>query len=204
MATNPICCPPPGPGLYPHEVPVGPPTPEPPLLVEIAANTPVNGVDCDSNPLGMLGLGIVQTVPLPGAVQLVKVCPTNQDREMLVLCAPDGTKVIVQNVTPENAPLGTAPTFEAWLLDGTPYAGALADLADCGQEKLDLVHEPFCAANASYTRVTFFGLTGIVPTVVATLWLDVAGNIVAAPAGAQEGPCGCVAVPPVGLLSTWG
>jgi hypothetical protein len=201
---NPICCPPPGPGLHDHIIPSGPPSPEPPLPVELIPTTPVTGVDCDGNVLGMLGVGIVQTVPLPGAVQLVKVCPTNQDREMLVLCAPDGTKVIVQNVTPEDSPLGTAPTFEAWLLDGTAYGGAVADLIDCGQEKLDLVHEPFCAAGASYTRVTFFSLIGITPSVAATLWLDVAGNVVAAPVGAQEGPCGCVALPPVGVLSTWG
>lgn len=127
-----------------------------------------------------------------------------QDREMQVLCAPDGSKVVVQNVTSLTAALGTAPTFEAWNLDGTPYLGLLAALTDCAQERVDITKDDFCASGQEFTRVTVWDVTASPMAAIGTVWQDATGAVVAAPAGAVKGPCGCAPVAPVGVVSTWG
>jgi hypothetical protein len=122
---------------------------------------------------------VVSTPPVP---------PTPKfDREMVTLCTPSGAKVIVQNVTPEDAPLGTAPVFEAWNLNGTPYTGAVAALVSCGADKVNTEHSDYCAVGVNFTRVD--GLAEDTGLPVWTVWLDDNGSPVAAPAGAVKGKC---------------
>jgi len=131
-----------------------------------------------------------------------------QDREMQVLCAPDGTKVIVQNVTPDDAPLGTAPTIEAWLLDGTPYAGLLADLGTCGGEQVDVsAVQWFCAAGQSISRTDFWDVFSTPRALLGSIWQDASGAVIAAPAVGTftVGECStCPVLVPQGVISNWG
>jgi len=131
----------------------------------------------------------------PGTALMVKLCPTAQDREMAILCAPDGTKVMVQNVTPEAAPLGTAPVIEAWLLNGTPYAGAIADLKDCGAEKVDIAAAQwFCANGQNLSRTDFWDISVSPKVLIGSLWQDASGAVVTSPAPgtATVGTCSVV------------
>lgn len=132
-----------------------------------------------------------QVVNAPGTALLVKLCPaTTQDRGFVVLCAPDGSQVAVQNVTPDNAPLGTPPQFEAWLLDGTPYAGALAALTQCvGNTVYPAPPQTYCAAGANFTRTDFWDTSTSPATLAGAIWQDALGAVVPAPAGAVMGQC---------------
>jgi hypothetical protein len=161
--------------------------------VQLVKNFTANGEDCAGLPVSVAGVQgqLIQTVPHPTAVQMVKICPPSPkvfDREMVVMCAPDGTKVAIQNVTAEDAPLGTAPTFEAWTLNGAPYVGSITALTDCGTEKVDIsTGEDYCAAGVNYTRVDFIDTTTLLP--IGSIWLDDNGTPVGQPAGAAKGLC---------------
>jgi hypothetical protein len=178
--------------------PVSVDCPEKVVVCEAAAPPPtpitLDGQDCAGLPLPGTGIEgqIVQVVQAPGQVLTVRMCTTENDREMVTMCAPDGSKVIVQNVTPEGAPLGTAPIFEAWNLDGSPFAGALATLVDCAAEKTEISDaEFFCDGTASYGRVTVWDVTTVPPTAIATVWQDVLGAVVPAPTNPLTvGACG--------------
>lgn len=148
---------------------------------------------------------IVNTCAKPVLVKLCDVAPKLYDREMFTLCAPDGTKVVLQNVTAEDAPLGTAPVFEAWNLNGTPYTGAIAALVDCGVDKVNTEHTDYCAGGVNYTRVDGLAETTGLP--VWTIWLDDTGAPVAQPVGAVKGVClvaTCTPKAPLGVVGTWG
>jgi hypothetical protein len=123
-------------------------------------------------------------------VKVVDQCSKKSrfDREMVMLCAPDGTKVIVQNVTPESAPLGAAPVFEAYTLSGALYSGPIAELTDCATEKVSLSSgEDYCLNGVNYSRIDGIDIkTGVV---VINVWLNDAGSVVAAPIGATKGVC---------------
>jgi hypothetical protein len=147
------------------------------------------GQDCNGVALNQTGVDgrLVQIVQPVGQVLNFRMCKTAQDREMVVLCAPDGTKVIVQNVTPDDAPLGTAPVFEAWVYPtSVPYTGSLAALTDCGGDKSDPVTTNYCAAGINYTRVDGITAAGVP---VYTVWLEDAGIPVSAPVGVTKGIC---------------
>lgn len=153
------------------------------------APAPVSGIDCAG---AVVTAAATLTIPHPTAVQLVKICPTSIvaakfDREMQVLCAPDGSKVLVQNVTSEESPLGTAPVIEAWTLAGAPYAGSIALLTDCGVDKVNTEKSDYCLGGVEYTRVD--GLSESTGLPVWTVWLNDAGLPVAAPVGAAKGNC---------------
>lgn len=133
---------------------------------------------------------------VPVSYVIAQSCPGDaQDREMWVLCAPDGTKVMVQNVTPEGAPIGTAPVMEAWLLNGTPYAGAIADLKDCGAEKVDIAAAQwFCANGQNLSRTDFWDISVSPKVLIGSLWQDASGAVVTSPAPgtATVGTCSVV------------
>jgi hypothetical protein len=154
----------------------------------------LTGQDCAGSPVDTLvepGQGGLAVQPA-GHVYSVKLCqPTGLfDREPFVLCAPDGTKVWVQDVTPQEAPLGTAPTFEAYDLNGAPWAGDKSTLVDCGQEKIDLgAAEFFCDAGQTITRTTVWDISVQPAAVLGNIWQDVAGNVVAAPGAPTAGAC---------------
>ena len=148
-----------------------------------------------------------QVVNAPGTALLVKmICDEKFDREFVILCAPDGTKVITQNVTPEDAPLGTAPVIEAWTLAGTAYTGDISLLTDCGAEKIDVTSaEWFCASGVPISRTDFWDVFSTPRALIGSLWQDVSGAVVPAPAAGSYvvGDCSCVSVPQ-GILVSWG
>jgi hypothetical protein len=124
----------------------------------------------------------------PTKVMICPVAKQKYDREFFILCAPDGTKVITQNVTEDDAPLGTPPKIEAWTMAGVPYTGSVAALTDCGAEKVDLADsESYCAAGANHSRIDIVDVT--TKAIIGTLWLNDAGTVVAAPVGAVKGTC---------------
>lgn len=155
------------------------------------------------------GVVVVPCGDCPAEVVVISTPPAPPvpkfDREMVTLCAPDGTKVIVQNVTNEEAAVGTAPVFEAWNLNGTPYTGAISALTDCGADKVNTEHTDYCAAGVNYTRVD--GLSETTGLPVWTIWLDDTGAPVAQPVGAVKGVClvaTCTPKAPLGVVGTWG
>jgi uncharacterized repeat protein (TIGR01451 family) len=144
------------------------------------------GKDCTGADVPFQGTLQSQAIHnVPGVPLLVKQCPmpTEYDRAFAVLCAPDGTKVVVQNVTDETAPFGTAPAFEAWKLDGTAYAGPLAALVDCGEEKVDISEAMwFCASGSPISRVDFWSVNTTPRALLGSFWQDISGAVIAAPA----------------------
>lgn len=105
------------------------------------------------------------------------------DREFAILCAPDGTKVITQNVTPEDAPLGTAPVIEAWTLAGAAYTGDINALTDCGAEKIDVTAAQwFCAGGIPISRTDFWDVFSTPRTLIGSLWQDTSGAVIPTPA----------------------
>ena len=117
---------------------------------------------------------------------VIPVCKpkTVFDREMVKLCHPDGTKVLVQDVTPEDAPLGTAPTLSFWTIavPSVPYTGDTSLLKDCGAEKIDIAPAAFfCDAGREVTRTSVWDVS-VSPAVLAgNIWQDIHGTVIAAP-----------------------
>lgn len=132
----------------------------------------------------------------PGTALMVKLCPSAQDREMVVLCDVDGTKVAVQNVTPIDAPLGTAPIFETWRLDGTVWVGIAADLKDCGAEHVDVTAAQwFCQAGQSISRTDFWDVAANPRVLLGSLWQDASGTTIPAPTAGTYTVGECVSQP---------
>ena len=141
---------------------------------------------------------------------VIPVCKpkTVFDREMVKLCHPDGTKVLVQDVTPEDAPLGTAPTLSFWTIaiPSVPYTGDTSQLKDCGAEKIDLTAaEWFCASGVPISRSDAWDVSVSPRALIGSIWQDVSGAVVPAPAAGSYvvGDCSCVSVPQ-GILVSWG
>jgi hypothetical protein len=112
------------------------------------------------------------------------------DREFSILCTKAGKQVIIQNVTPEGAPLGTAPVIEAWNLDGTPYTGNIALLVDCGSEQVDVSSAVWlCADGADVSRTDFWDISVTPRVLTGSLWQDTLGTVIPAPANAIAGKC---------------
>ena len=106
--------------------------------------------------------------------------PTQFDREIITLCGPNGSIVLVQDVTSVEAPLGTAPTILAWNLDSTPYTGVIAELKKCESlNDVQIEKDDYCANGLNVTKVT--GLSSKDGTVLWTVWLNDAGNIIQSP-----------------------
>lgn len=150
-----------------------------------------------------------QLVVCKDPTPVVMVCDKPKfDREFAILCAPDGTKVITQNVTPEDAVLGTPPVIEAWTLAGTAYTGDIALLTDCGAEKVDVTAAQwFCASGTPISRTDFWDVFSTPRALLGSMWQDSAGNIVPAPAAGTfvVGDCSCVNLTAAqrGIQSTW-
>jgi hypothetical protein len=178
------------------------PTPPPP---------PVSGIDCAGAPVTAPG---TQTVPHPTAVQPTKDCgnPVRDallasilaelkkpefDREFIVLCDPTGERIAVQNTTPEDAPIGTAPTFSTWGLGGGTWVGDITTLKDCGAEQVDISSAAFfCAGGVEYSRTDFFDVTKTPKVLTGSLWQDVSGAVVAPPTSPVAGRCEAATLTP--------
>lgn len=147
------------------------------------------GADCAGDPITTTiepdhGGYAVQPI---GHVYSVKLCDQSQllDREMTVLCTPNGEKVVVQNVTPVNAPLGTAPVYEAWTFAGALWAGDKTTLTDCGSEKIDIAPAAFfCAAGQEVTRTSIWDITTTPASLIGSIWQDIHGAVITAPVAA--------------------
>ena len=131
-------------------------------------------------------LNVVQTVPHPTAVQRVMICPSDSefDREVAVWCHLDtGETVTVVTHWPVNAPPGTPPVVETYTAAGAVWAGDRTKLAKCASgADVELVDQAVCSGGVNYVRTTFFKTSD--QSVLATVWQDAAGDVVAPPAGA--------------------
>lgn len=110
---------------------------------------------------------------------------TVTDNDPLILCEPvTGNRVIVfvNNST-------GVPVTSLFNLDGTVYAGGVAinDLVACGDAGLESDGQPYCANGVPFTQ--WVVKDNGTPT-GAVFWTDLAGAVVAAPAGAVPGVCG--------------
>lgn len=181
-------------------------------VIAIAASTTATGVDCAGAPITATGVGVVQTVPTPGAVQLVRLCDaaTSYDREKQLLCTPTGAPVMVVTVWDASAIPGTAPTVEFYDHLGAQWTGDPATLTRCAApETVDVGDaEFFCSDGVTFSRVSFWDITTVPPTLMVSLWQDASGAVVPPPplAGLFPGHCGdyCTPIPPVGVIATWG
>lgn len=119
------------------------------------------------------------------------------DREFVKLCAPDGTVVLVRNVTDTQAPVGTAPVFDAFNLDGTAYTGALSALTNCDKDddQIELVPLKGCKAGIDIVGVAIVS-DSAAPTVLSEMWRDTDGTWGVLPAGATVGACVVTVAPP--------
>lgn len=130
-------------------------------------------------------LNVVQTVPHPTAVQRVMICPSGSefDREVAVWCHVDtGETVTVVTHWPVGAPPGTPPVVETYTAWGDVWAGDRLKLAKCASgDDVELVDQAVCSDGVNYVRTTFFKTSD--QRVLATVWQDAAGAVVAPPVG---------------------
>lgn len=111
------------------------PNPHPgpgPGPVECCEATAV-GVNCDGDPIEVTGSGVVQTVPHPEAVQLVRMCEPETRWDSQILCQPDGEQVIAI-ITYD--PTTGVPSTAYYNLDGTPFTGDTSTLFRCPSSEL--------------------------------------------------------------------
>lgn len=147
----------------------------------VAAPATTCGADTTVQAANLLSQAVHTT---PGTALMVKLCPSAQDRESLILCATDGQKVLAQNVTPVDAPLGTAPTFEFWTIaiPSVPYLGDTTLLKDCGAEQVDATAAQwFCQAGQSISRTDFWDVAATPRVLLGSLWQDASGTTIPAP-----------------------
>lgn len=115
-----------------------------------------------------------------------------QDREVSAWCDPvSGAQVAVVTIWDSAAPAGTAPTVEAYALDGTAYAGMVSALVKCSPSPgadIETLDQLVCVGGVTYTRTAFVNTATLAQ--VGNLWRDASGAVVAAPTGvATIGPC---------------
>lgn len=195
MPTNSLCCPTtdlPAPAVG------GPPlkvfdqcTGAQPVVI-CGAPAPVDitltGADCldvpvnTTAPEGQIAYGVQPA----GHVYTVKLCPSATDRELLLLCDTNGDKVALQyDVNTQPPTLLSAFNLNT----NAVYAGPVASLAQCGQEKLDFVGPyAYCDSGIGIHRTDI--VDAQLGVVVGQIWTDDAtGAQIPAPAAATMGVC---------------
>lgn len=175
------------------------------------APTTATGVDCSGAAVTATAFGVVQSVPHPTAVQLVRLCPANEyDREVAVLCDPaTGAPITVVQYWLENAAPGTPPVVEAYTAAGTAYGGSVAALVRCPGERFDITApQIFCAAGVTVTRTDVYLVDGTAPVFSSSIWQDATGAVIPPPAPGDllVGSCAdhCSPQTPVGVITAWG
>lgn len=118
---------------------------------------PVAAADCDGAVVPVNVTAVVQSVPMPGVVQLVQLCnppaATRYERERSVLCDPaTGARVFVLTIWDEEAAPGTAPAVEAYNLDGSVYAGVVQALVACPDVDVEAEPVDFCDNGTPFIR----------------------------------------------------
>jgi hypothetical protein len=116
------------------------------------------------------------------------VSGTNFDREIVLMVAPDGTQVLVQDITATDAPIGTPPTIRAWNLDGSTYTGLLTDLKCCPNESVKIISTDYCSNNLNFTRLDAIAISS--GLILWTQWLNNEGVLVDPPSGPQHSTVG--------------
>lgn len=162
-------------------------------------------VDCDNvtevYDRGIGGALVANAVVVPCADCPTEVYVVNsgttagaagQDREVSAWCDPvSGAQVAVVTIWDSAAPAGTAPTVEAYSLDGMPYAGVVSALAKCSPSPgadIETLDQLVCVGGVSYTHTAFVNTATLAQ--VGSLWRNASGTVVAAPVGvATPGPC---------------
>jgi hypothetical protein len=180
----------------PQKVEVTNLTPAPPPQITIA------GVDCAGAPVAATGLTqqIVQTVPHPTAVQLVKLCTPQKDYEVERACNYAGEPVLVQYDA------GVVPPLE---LSRTNMLTGLAEpagtLRRCDDDDIELVPLKACFEGQEITGVAIIA-DRLQPFVISELWrLPGYGGWGSLPSGAVIGECGCqdLTAAQRGIQSNW-
>ena len=100
-----------------------------------------------------------------------------QDREVSAWCDPvSGAQVAVVTIWDSAAPAGTAPTVEAYSLDGMPYAGVVSALAKCSPSPgadIETLDQLVCVGGVSYTHTAFVNTATLAQ--VGSLWRNASG-----------------------------
>lgn len=138
----------------------------------------------------------VEAVIPSGTIVYTRRCPGDTEFDHQVLCAPDGTKVVVV-VTYE--PLTGVPTSSFYDLSGIAWTGDPATLRTCDE---DIESDPviWCSGGQEYTQ--WVVKSDGVPT-GEIYWTDsLTGTIQsAAPPAPTLGACGCINEPFIGVIT---
>ena len=126
-----------GPGCDPN---TSIPLPQPHAPVSPCCEATATGIDCNGNPVSATGVGVVQTIPHPDAVQRVEICNPPKDFQSQVLCLPDGEQVISVTTVDPNTGI---PSTNYYNFDGTPFTGDPSELFRC-PEGGSLVPQVMC------------------------------------------------------------
>ncbi len=106
--------------------------------------------------------------------------PAQYDREIITLCGPNGSIVLLQDVTSVEAPIGTTPTILAWNLDATPYTGVISELKKFEHlNDIEVETTDYCANGVNVQKVQGFNLKDGV--VLWTVWLNDTGDVIQSP-----------------------
>jgi len=177
----------------------------------------VNGSACQQGYQDLLACdSIVYTpagVPVVGAVvvaggdcpQEVVVVPSlapaaaTFDREFQVMCAPDGTRVMVRDVSSSAAAPGTVPVLEFYTLAGGAWAGDPATLSTCDvdDDVLEITPLQGCLNGVEIQGIALV-TDSMPPTVIGELWRGPLGVWGVLPAGATVGACAAAGAPLAG------
>jgi hypothetical protein len=130
----------------------------------------------------------VSLVQPAGSSLLVTIAnqPAPIDRELILLCAPNGDRIVLQyNVAT------TPPTLAAsWnLTANAAYTNSIGILSACsaGADIELLPALDFCSLGVSYTRVDL--LDTATKTIVGSIWQDATGAVVPIPGRVMRGVC---------------
>jgi hypothetical protein len=178
-----------------------------PQKVEVVNSPPptpitITGADCAGAPIVATGLPqqIVQSVPHPTAVQLVRLCEPQKDYEVERACNAAGEPVLVQYDA------GIVPPLE---LSRTNMLTGLVEpagtLRKCDSDEIELVPLKACLNGVSIVGVAVM-TDAALPVMTGELWRDPTTNTWGAlPAGAVIGECGCqdLTAAQRGIQSNW-
>lgn len=173
--------------IRPDTALVATPVPAPTIVVE--------GENCAGAVPGLAHYTVEAIIP-SGTVIYTRKCPDELEFDHSVMCALDGTKVIV--VT-KYSPTGV-PTASFYTLAGASYVGDPALLVACD---IDVESDPLPWCDAGQDVTQWVVKSDGAPTGT-VFWTDYVGAIIAAPVAATRGVCAVPCVLPArGVQPTW-
>jgi len=109
----------------------------------------VSGVDCDGVVVSVTGAGVVQTVPNPNTVQLVKICAPDAEYDHVWLCDPTtGDRI---NVVTTYSLTGI-PSSVAYTVTGGTWSGSIASLVVCPDSDVESDFVLMCDGGTTFLR----------------------------------------------------